>query len=74
MRKNFACWALGRMPMVDWKAFEEEHSGTYVTKEQLRELYDRAVSEPYGFLFYKPRTGDPENTFYSRFTTRLIPS
>ncbi len=74
MRKNCAAWALGRMPMVDYKAFEEEHSGTYVTQEQLRELYDRAVSEPYGFLFYKPRTGDPENMFYNAFTTRLIPS
>ncbi len=74
MRKNFAAWAIGRMPMIDYKAFEEEHSGTYVTKEQLRELYDRAVGEQYGFLFYKPRTGDPENMFYSKFTTRLIPS
>lgn len=73
-RKNFAAFALGRLPMNDYKAFEEEHSGTFVTKEQLRELYDRAVSEPYGFLFYKPRTGDPENMFYSKFTTRLIPS
>ena len=62
------------MPQVDYKAFEEEHSGTYVSKEQLRELYDRAVGEPYGLLFYKPRTGDPENMFYSKFTTRLIPS
>ncbi len=44
--ENLACWALGRMHMVDWKAFEEEHSGTYVTREQLRELYGRAVSEP----------------------------
>ena len=74
MRKNFAAWAIGRLPMIDYRAFEEEHSGTYVTREQLRELYDRAVSEPYGFLFYKPRTGDPENMFYSKFTTRLIPS
>ena len=45
-----------------------------MSKEQLREMYDRAVGEPYGFLFYKPRTGDPENMFYSKFTTRLIPS
>ncbi len=58
--------------MIDYKAFEEEHAGTHVTKEQLRELYNRATSEPYGFLFYKPRTGDPEKMFYSKFTTRLM--
>ncbi len=46
MRNIFACWALGEMPMVGWKAFSEEHSGTYVTQDQLRELDDRAVSEP----------------------------
>ncbi len=73
-RKNFAAFALGRLPMNDYKAFEDEHSGTFVTKEQLRELYDRAVNEPYGFLFYKPRSGDPQNMFFSKFTTRLIPS
>ena len=57
-----------------YKAFEEEHSGTYVTREQLREIYDRAVGQKYGFLFYKPRSGDPNNMFYANFTVRLIPS
>jgi hypothetical protein len=74
MRKNFAAWCIGHLPQVDYKAFEEEHSGTYVTREQLREIYDRAVGQTYGFLFYKPRSGDPLNMFYANFTTRLIPS
>ena len=74
MRKNFAMWCIGRLPAVDWKAFEEEHSGTFVTKEQLREMYDRAVSPKYGFFTYKPRSGDPNQMFYASFTTRLIPS
>ena len=43
MRKNFAAWCIGRLPQVDYKAFSEEHSGTFVTPEQLREIYDRAV-------------------------------
>ena len=73
-RKNFSAWAIGRLSMADWKIFEEENSGIYVTKDQLREMYDRAVSEKYGFLDYRPRSGDPENMFYANFTTRLVPS
>ena len=41
MRKNFACWALGRLPAVDWRAFEDEHAGVYVSREQLRALARR---------------------------------
>ena len=37
MRKNFACWALDRMPAVDWKLFEDEHAGSFVSREQLRQ-------------------------------------
>ena len=59
---------------TDYKAFEEEHSGTYVTKEQLREMYERATGHKYGFLYYRPRSGDVENMFYANFTTRLLPS
>ncbi len=73
-RKNFSAWAIGRLPMSDWKIFLEENSGTYVTKEQLQELYDRAVSDKYGFLFYRPRSRDVNNMFYRGFTTRMIPS
>ena len=74
MRKNYAAWCIGRLPEIDYKAFSEEHSGTFVTKEQLREIYERAVGVPYGFLYDRPRSGDPENMFYANFTTRLLPS
>ncbi len=59
--------------MVDYTAFEEEHSGTFVTREQLREIYDRAVGPNYGFFYYKQRSGDPNNMFFASFTTRIIP-
>ena len=74
MRKNFACWALGRMPHADWKTFEEEHAGTYVSREQLRALWARALAKPYGFLFYRPRSSDPENMFWGSLTERLVPT
>ena len=74
MRKNFACWALGRLPPVDWRAFEDEHAGTYVTREQLRALWARALAKPYGFLFYRPRSGDPEHMFWASMTERLVPT
>ena len=73
-RKNFAGWCLGKMAAVDWKAFEDEHAGAFVTREQLRALYARATGQRYGFLYYRPRSGDVENMFYSGFTTRLVPT
>ena len=73
-RKNFAGWCLGKMAAVDWKVFEDEHAGAFVTREQLRALYARATAQKYGFLFYRPRSGDVEHMFYSGFTTRLVPT
>ena len=73
-RKNFAGWCLGKMAAVDWKAFEDEHAGAFVTREQLRALYARATGQRYGFLYYRPRSGDVENMFYAGFTTRLVPT
>ena len=43
-------------------------------REALREMYQRAVGHKYGFLYYRPRSGDIENMFYDSFTQRLIPS
>ena len=60
--------------MSDWKIFEEENAGVYVTKEQLFEMWSRATAQKYGFLFYLPRSGDVNNMFFANFTTRLIPS
>ena len=73
-RKNFAGWCLGKMAAIDWKIFEDEHAGAFVTREQLRALYARATGQKYGFLFYRPRSGDVENMFYAGFTTRLVPT
>ena len=58
---------------ADWQAFEDENT-TFVTREQLREMYQRAVGHKFGFLYYRPRSGDVENMFYDSFTQRLIPS
>ena len=73
-RKNFAGWCLGKMAAVDWKVFEDEHAGAFVTREQLRAMYARATAQQYGFLYYRPRSGNVKNMFYSGFTTRLIPT
>ena len=71
-RKNFAGWCLGKMAAVDWKVFEDEHAGSFVTRDELRRLYARATGQKYGFLYYRPRSGDVENMFYAGFTTRLV--
>ena len=73
MRKNLAGYCLGRLSAADWTAFEDENT-TFVTREQLREMYQRAVGHKFGFLYYRPRSGDVENMFYDAFTQRLIPS
>ena len=73
MRKNLAGYCLGRLSAADWQAFEDENT-TFVTREQLREMYQRAVGHKFGFLYYRPRSGDVENMFYDSFTQRLIPS
>ena len=73
MRKNLAGYCLGRLSAADWQAFEDENT-TFVTREQLREMYQRAVGHKFGFLYYRPRSGDPEHMFYDSFTQRLIPS
>ena len=72
-RKNFSMWCLGKLPASDWKIFEDENAGVNVDRKQLRELWQRALAEPYGFLFYKPRE-KPGYQFYSKFSTRLVPS
>ena len=72
-RKNIAGWCLGRLSAADWQAFEDENT-TFVTREQLREMYQRAVGHKFGFHYYRPRSGDVENMFYDSFTQRLIPS
>ena len=73
-RKNFAGWCLGKMAAVDWKVFEDEHAGSFVTRDELRRLYARATAQKYGFLYYRPRSGDVENMFYSSFTEKLVPT
>ena len=62
-----------KLPFSDWRIFEEENAGVNVDRKQLRELWQRALAEPYGFLFYKPRE-KPGYQFYSKFSTRLVPS
>ena len=73
-RKNFAGWCLGKMAAVDWKVFEDEHAGSFVTRDEFRRLYARATAQKYGFLYYRPRSGDVENMFYSSFTEQLVPT
>ena len=73
-RRNFSAWALGKLSAADWKVFEDENAGSFVTREQLRELYKRATQKKYGFLFYRPRSNDIERMFYANFIERLIPS
>ena len=73
-RKNFAGWCLGKMAAVDWKVFEDEHAGSFVTRDELRRLYARATAQKYGFLYYRPRSGDVENMFHSSFTEKLVPT
>jgi hypothetical protein len=72
-RKNFSMWCIGKLQMSDWKIVSDEHSGVNVDRKQLLELWQRALAEPYGFLFYKPRE-KPGYQFYSKFSTRLVPS
>ena len=73
-RKNFSAWALGKLSAADWRVFEDEHAGSWVTREQLRELYKRATQKKYGFLYYRPRSNDLEHMFYANFTERLLVS
>ena len=55
-------------------SFEDEHAGSWVTREQLRELYKRATQKKYGFLYYRPRSNDLERMFFANFTERLLVS
>jgi len=73
-RRNFSAWALGKLSAADWRVFEDEHAGSWVTREQLRELYKRATQQKYSFLYYRPRSNDLEHMFYSSFTQRLLMS
>ena len=73
-RKNFSAWAFGKLSAADWRVFEDEHAGSWVTREQLRELYKRATQQKYGFLYYRPRSNDLEHMFYANFTERLLVS
>ena len=72
--KNSNCWALGRINAADLKTWLDENAGTFFSREQLMEAYSKAVSKKYGFLFYRPKSGDPENMLYSSFTERLVPT
>ena len=74
MRKNFSAWSLGKLSAADWRVFKDEHAGSWVTREQLRELYKRATQQKYGFLYYRPRSNDLEHMFYANFTERLLVS
>ena len=49
MRKNFNCWALGRINAADLKVWLDENAGTFFSRDQLLEAYSKAVSKNMGF-------------------------
>ena len=58
----------------DGDTVEEELAGTWVTKDQLREIYEMAVgAHPYGFLTVRLKSKDPTRMFYSDYSRRLLP-
>ena len=74
IRKNADVLTIHRLPAKEYLAVEEELAGTWVTKEQLRELYEMAVgAHPYGFLTVRLKSKDPTRMFYSDFSRRLLP-
>ena len=59
---------------MEYLAVEEELAGTWVTKQQLREIYEMAVgAHPYGFLTVRLKSKDPKKMFYADFSKRLVP-
>ena len=73
-RKNADILTIHRLPTMEYLAVEEELAGTWVTKQQLREIYEMAVgAHPYGFLTVRLKSKDPRKMFYSDFSKRLVP-
>ena len=74
IRKNADVLTIHRLPEAEYVAVSEELSGTWVTKQQFRELYEAAVgAHPYGFLTVRMKSRDPKKMFYADFSRRLIP-
>ena len=74
IRKNADVLTIHRLPAREYQAVEEELAGTWVTKEQRRELYEMAVgAHPYGFLTVRLKSKDPTRMSYSDYSRRLLP-
>ena len=56
-----------------WDGFLHEYSAL-VPKDRLYEMYQEAVSVPYGFLYVNLLAKSIDNMFYSGFTKRFIVS
>ena len=58
--------------MHELNAIIEENSAVYGEKA-LEEMYNLATSEPFSFLYIKLSAKRPEEMFYIRFDSRLVP-
>ena len=73
-RRNADVLTIHRLTAHEWEAVSESLAGVYVTKQQLRELYEMAVgAHPYGFLTVRLKSKDPRKMFYADFSKRLVP-
>ena len=74
LRTNAVLLACFKMRNIkDLESILEENSAI-IPKDQLREMYERATSKPYGFLLLKLAESDPARTAYGSFETRLVPT
>ena len=56
--------------MTLWEGLIQEYSAL-VSKDQLYEMYQEAVTIPYGFLYVNMLSQDVDAMFYSGFTDRF---
>ena len=74
LRTNAVLLACFKMRNIkDLEAILEENSAI-IPKDQLKEMYVRATSKPFGFLLLRLSESDPARTAYGSFETRLIPT
>ena len=59
-----------RLSAPEYESVASEVVGTWVDKEQFRELYERGVAGDHSFLWVLFKKG----RFYRNYTTRLVPS
>ena len=74
LRTNAVLLACFKMRNIkDLESILEENSAI-ILKDQLREMYERSTSRPYGFLLLRLTESDPARTAYGSFETRLVPT